>query len=568
MSGVILPESGDLMLVWGRILSSHWPDLYAKLGVRSVDYLDAARRKADVYLFVQDAVVARYINLCCALGPNFEDKPENEWALSVLADDRLEEWVKLHQLVIKGVTVLGRHPDDGRRMAAQFLRADAALLDFHDAQRKATHSDAEGLARVACDLDAVDIRVLEIDWRLEYSSQNGIWQLVNAPVAETSVRMGPGLPAPTQISVLTHAPRLGAMARLQVRLLVHSRCNQDFHPLVTFAGVHGLLQWRGHLAQAVSWQVSALSPTAAAQGMGAALFEETIPDIAWLRIISCGVRDDGVPTGLVQTHVWAYPASQYLFVLERAAGDELRWPRSPECPSGAGLGMSRCRLECDGAQLVCTAWTQGFQENLHCAVYIGLNKLFAAWQCTTKNATMRSSLALLTGQATLTWGWREGVGGLAGPPFMRVAGELNMNHLVDLELTGEVEWGVTRTRVRLVVKDEAPMKHVVAREAAQPGLIDTLLGVTVCWQMQFSVEFDPIAVDDAAMWYEAGPCTGSVIGEVGLRPRLLGSGWQWYARMHCESVSVPIRVHDPVLGQTQKILVLLPGVDLLDWSLG
>jgi hypothetical protein len=150
-----------------------------------------------------------------------------------------------------------------------------------------------------------------------------------------------------------------------------------------------------------------------------------------------------------------------------------------------------------------------------------------------------------------------------------VAGELDLLHKIDLELAGDIEVGVTRSRVRLLVKGDAPMQHVLAREAALPSLFDLLLGLTARWQMKFQVEFDPLAVDDAAMWCEAGPCTGSLVGEVGLRPRLSGGGgWQWYARMHSEPVSLPICVHDPVLGQTRKTLFLLPSVNLLDWSLG
>ena len=561
--------TGDLMLAWNRILASHWPDLYVRLGHRAFDYLDAARRKADMYRFAQDATIARYINLCCALGPNFEEKPDNEWALAVLADERIEEWVKLHQLVIRSSAALCRRSGDGRHVSEQLIRADAALLDFHDSQIKAINSDAELLARVACDTDAVDIRVLETDWRQVYNKVDGVWQMAGLSIADAHVRFNSSQSVPKQINVLTHASKRGPMARLQVRMLMHARCNQDIHPFVTFAGTHGLSQWRGHLAQAVSWQMSALPPTLVAEGMGAALFEETIPDTALLRIISCGVRDDGVPTGVLQTYVFAYLADQYLFVLQREAGVELCWPVSPEVSSSQGLGVTRCRVERNGELLISAGWTQGFQEDLHRELYAGLNRLFFAWQATTRNSTMKSSLALMIGQAFLTWGWHEGAGGLTGQPFMRVAGELDLNHLIDLELTGEVELGVTRTRVRLVVKGDAPMKHLLARDATQPGLFDVLLGVTVRWQMPFCIEFDPIAVDEAALWCEAGPCVGTLVGEVGFRPRLSGGcGWQWYVRMNIEPVSVPVCVHDPVLGQSRHSLHLLPRVHLLDWSLG
>jgi hypothetical protein len=560
------------VVAWNGILAAHWPDLYARLGSRAGDYLEAARRKAAIHQLAQDAAIARYVNLCCVLGPNFEDRPENEWALAVLADERLDEWVKLHQLVVRGASALGRRPDEGRQLAAQFLRADAALLDWHDAKARAADPDATPLARSACDLEAVDVRLLELDWRQEYRQQDGVWQLLPAVPELASVRMGPGKPAPAQITVLSHAPAAGSgQARLQVRLLAHARCDQDRHPLVSFAGAHGLLQWRGHQAQAVSWLVNALPPTLAAPGMGAALFEEPVPDSTLLRGSTCGLRDDGVPTGPVQTHVAAYPVDQYLFLLQREAGEPLQWPRpqQAETLSGFAGGATRCRLERDGAPLASAGWARGLQEDLHQALVQGLDELFAAWQRATQNSSMRSATALMTGNAALTWGWREGDQGLAGPPFLRVAGELDLLHQIDLELAGDVELGVTRTHVRLLAKGEVAMKQVLAREAAQPSLFDLLLGQTVRWQLPFQLEFDPLAVDDAALWSEAGPCSGAVVGELGLRPRVAGGGgWQWYARMHTEPVSLPVLVHDPVLGHTRKTLFLLPGVQLLDWSLG
>jgi hypothetical protein len=549
-------------------LAGHWPELFLRLGNRAQDYVDAGTRKVGAYKVVGEASVSRFVNLCCALGPNFEEKPENEWALALLSDDRLDEWVKLHQLVVRSAAVLGRRMGDDRQIAAQFLRADAALLDLHDVQRKAADNDAVRLARVACDLEAVDVRVLEIDWRREYKQVDGTWQLVKITDNVASVRMGPGKPAPGQVSVLTHAPDFGDMARLQVRLLVHSHCDQDRHPLVTFAGAHGLTQWRGHLAQAVSWKVPALPPIAAAPGMGATMLEEAVPGTSLLRTTSCGVRDDGVPTGPLQTYVWAYPADQYLMTIHRESVEEMTWPRQADLSAKTTLSTTRFHLERDGRPLVSAGWIHGFQEALQHDLYVGLDKLFTAWQRTTQSSTMKASVTLLAGKATLTRGWREGEAGLAGAPYMRVAGELDLNHLMNLELAGEVEVGVTRTRIRLRVHGDSPMKHVLAREAVSPSLFEVLLGVTSRWQMKFQVDFDPVAVDDGVLWRNAGPCTGSLTGEVGLRPCPSGGGWQWYARMRSEPVSMPICLHDPVLGQTHRTLFLLPGVDLLEWSLG
>lgn len=568
MSDLLQPMD-TLSLAWQKILTVHWPGLFERLGERAPEYLEAAKRKSATYQFDQEEVIARYVNLCCALGPNFEDKPDNEWALAVLADERLGPWVKVHQLVLRGADVLGRRSHDGRQVAAQFLRADAELLDFHDAKLKEADSDSVPLTRVACDLDAVDIRVLETEWRREYTRVDKNWQLTKVTEAIGSVRIGPGRPAPIQITVLTHAPKSGPMTRLQVRTLTHSRCDQDRHPLVTYAGNHGLSQWRGHLAQAVSWQVPALAPSDIPKGMGLALLEEVVPETALLRTSCCGVRDDGVPTGPFQTHVWSYPADQYLLTIQREPGDSQHWPRSTEDESQSNAGATHCRLERDGVPINVPGWSKGFQEKLHQSIATGLDKLFAAWQLSTQNSTMNAHIALMTGRSAMTWGWREDSDGLSGRPFMRMVGELDFTHSIDIQMVGDVELGLSRTRLRLNVKGELPVQRIMSRESKMPGLFEVMSGFTSSWQFGFAVEFDPVAVDDAVMWRDAGPCTGLLKGEVGIRPKVVGGqGWEWFARISSEPVLLPVCLHDPVLGLTYRSLSLLPGVTLLDWSLG
>jgi hypothetical protein len=102
-----------------------------------------------------------------------------------------------------------------------------------------------------------------------------------------------------------------------------------------------------------------------------------------------------------------------------------------------------------------------------------------------------------------------------------------------------------------------------------PTLLELLLPATVKLRFDYRIEFDPVAVEEAALWSETGPCTGALVGEIGLRPRAGGgSGWQWFARLDSEAVSVPVTVHDPLLGRTTSRVSLLPAVRLLDWSAG
>ena len=554
---------------WDRLMPAHWTELFARLGERSAQYLNAARRKAALHGIVEEAAVSRYVNLCCALGPNFEDKAENEWALAVLSDARLETWVKLHQLAVNCGALLERRPAEGSLAAARFRAADAALLDYFDAQLQGERSDAVPWSRVACDLDAMDIRLLEFEWRSEYRSVQGEWQRVGVAPASTSIRLGPGQPVPAQISVLSHAGSPDPLVRMQVRLLMHAQCDQDRHPVLTFAGSHGMSRWHGHLARSVSWHVACNPAQVPPQGLGVVMLEETVPNTSLLQVSHCGLRDQGVPTGPVQSYVWAYAAHQYLLAFDRKAPAELCWPLQGERSRASELSTTRIRLERDGSSLKSDAWTLGLQQDLDRALVGGLDKLFEAWKLATKNARMRVTPGLLCGSAALTWGWREGAQGLSASPIMRVAGEFALTHAMDLELTGEIEFRGTRSLVRLRVGGECANSRSFERDSAQSTLYEYLSAMVTRWQWKFQLEFDPIAVDDAALWHSAGPCTGTLSGEFGLRPRLAGGGgWQWYARCKADPVSLPLCLHDAVLGQTHTTIDLLPAVVLLDWSLG
>ena len=63
--------------------------------------------------------------------------------------------------------------------------------------------------------------------------------------------------------------------------------------------------------------------------------------------------------------------------------------------------------------------------------------------------------------------------------------------------------------------------------------------------------------------------TGALVGEAGLRPRTTGgSGWEWFAALRIEPVSVPLALTDPLLGSLHQTLPVLPALTLLNWNLG
>ena len=157
------------LVVWSGATPSLWLELRGKLGERHDAFFEAVARQAAKRRLAGDAAIARYAHLCCAFGPAFEERPENEWALAILADERLAEWLRLHQLVQRAARELKRRGGD----ADALQRADAALLDALDDERHAADADAEPLARVACDLDALELRVLDGEWRHEYRKLDG-----------------------------------------------------------------------------------------------------------------------------------------------------------------------------------------------------------------------------------------------------------------------------------------------------------------------------------------------------------------------------------------------------------
>ncbi|MEO8859739.1 MAG: hypothetical protein ABI343_22345 [Burkholderiaceae bacterium] len=547
---------------------THWPDLAVRLDARVGEFVRAAQVAAAGHLLEPGTTTARFVNLCCAFGPGFERKPENEWALAILANERIGDWVKLHQLVAHASTELKRR-SDGRVTSDQLLRSDGDLMDKVDAASRAGNSDAIPLARLACDLEAVDIRLLETDWRREYRPFDGTWQLAPLGDMTNSLRIGSGQPAPPLLSVLTQAAPLGPAARLQIRLLMHAVCDQDRHPVVLFAGEHGLSTWTGHNARAVSWLVYANPRPSATNGLEVMLLEEPPARTSLLQAASCGLRDQGVPFGSLHTYVWAYSADQWLFAWQREPMQQQQWPLQAAAAPGQSAPPTRCRIECNGAPMPSTRWAQAFRDVFDVQLSRGFDALFAVWKETVSEATMTLDAGLVTGRGALTWGWRETAQGMSERPFLRLAGEFDLSNTIELVLSGELVLGATRTRVRLLVQGHAPMKQPIARGSLVPGLPDILLPSVCRWRFSYRIEFDPIAVAEGALWSEAGPCTGALVGEVGLRPRSMGGGgWQWYVRLESEPVSVPLCIHDPVLGRTRSTLALLPAVKLLDGSLG
>lgn len=553
---VAAPQLADVVM-------ARWPALLERLGERRNTFVEAARQQCARHGLGEDTPpAARFLNLCCCLGPAFEQRTENEWALAILSDERLTPAVRIHQLVFRARIELRRRGEDEEALA----RADAALLDTLDELARAEDGDAEPLPRVACDIEAIELKVLENDFRREYQFTDGQWSRVAAAQGLPPVRIGAQWPAPSVVSVLTRPAAEGPGARLQARQAIHGGCAGDRHPALRWLDARGLTRYAGHEARAASWPVAAPLRPPPATGLGIALAEELAPDVCLLQVPSCGLRDEGLPLGAQSFQVWTYPATQWLCALDRDGASTLRLPAAgtPTPPA-----PTRCRIERDGEPIDATPWVRGFDVGLTEAVAAGLTKLFEAWQASAQQASLEATPSLLNGRQVLSWGWREGAGGLAGEAVLRVVAELDLGLSLNLQLDGQLEVGGTRGAVQLTINGEARHRHSIQREHAQPPLAAAVADAVLRFAFPFALHVDPVASDNGALCHVAGPCVGSLGGELGLRPRLSGgSGWQWYLRLACDPVLAPFVVVDPVLGQTRRTLALLPAQTLVDWSLG
>ncbi len=552
------------------LLESFWPEIFTQLGDRATNFCDAARRKAAMQGLTEPLAVDRYMNLCLAMGPNFEDKLENEWALAILRDDRLADAVRAHQLVVQCRREMQRGSFELRKIAERVGLADTAILDCYDAWARAADADAAGFPRVACDLEAIEIRLVEFDWRREYRQQNGVWSLVPVEGFVNAVRIGPGNDTPDLICVLTHSQANGPRARLQVRSLVHAHCQHDRHPLVSSAGDHGLTQWRGTQARNVSWEVLELMATADRNdvrvGKGLGVMAESVPDTSMLHVATCGIRDDGVPVGSIKTYVWAYPADQWLFTMKRAQDARTQWPRPINDASLPPFIASACALERDGEKTPLLGLAAEFDQDMRLAVRKGLDDLFLVWQTCATQCTMHAQVSLLSGDMALTWGWREAPMGIAERPFLRAIGSFSLDSQLELRLIGFIDIDGTRTRVILLATGSVPLEGDFAREQPVPSLFEVFLPVVQRSQLAFTVECNPVAMEGAAVWTETVACQGSLLVEVGFKPRTSDGGWHWYARVRSEPVAIQLCLADPVLGKTYKTVAIMPGIGIVDWS--
>ena len=133
-----------------------------------------------------------------------------------------------------------------------------------------------------------------------------------------------------------------------------------------------------------------------------------------------------------------------------------------------------------------------------------------------------------------------------------------------------VSWTcVARARTTLRLVGQAELRQSLRREAPMPPLAELMVGVLARWRFPAQLQLDPIAVDSGSLLQLAGPVTGALVGEAGLRPCTQGrSGFEWFVGLRLEPVAAPLQLSDPWLGQQRWLQALLPAITLVDWSVG
>jgi len=567
-------------------LARRWPAMPERLGERYPAFVDLAVQQALDRGFTRAPAVARLVNLCFVWGPDFHERPGFEWAPPLLAGAAQSPWLVLHQLVQRSLVELQRLP--GTRISPQVLaEADAALIDQFAGlghQGRLHPSEPAPTPRAACDLEAADIRLVDEGWQQQYqlggTAADGTapdWQRGPVPWP-APLRVDATHSMPPVLAALSHPAGQGAQARLQLKVRPLAVCDGDHHPLLGFAGPHGRWAWAGHAGKAASWLLATREQAAPRAGPGAIVAEETSPELHRLDIETCGLRDAGDVIGPQRATVAVWPATQWWLQWQRApAADQSLLPG----PRPWQRGSTQCRLERDGQVQDSAALRAQFETGLDGATASGVHALAAAWAATPgiTQAQLQGRLGLLNGLASLSWGWAlDPAAGLGGPALMRLVGQLALDAAVaDLQLQGE--WGAdpnsgdalagTRTRLRLQLAGSARLEQRLARTATKPTLEAMLGGALVRWRWPVQLQVEALATASARLAQALAPAAGALVGEAGLRPCTSGSsGWEWFAGLRLEPVSISLGSHDPLLGWQQHTLQLLPAITLVDWRLG
>ena len=557
----------------GTALAAHWPTLPTQLGERYATFVQLAVDQALARGLRGAAAVARYVNLCVVWGPGFHDRPGFEWARALLAAPAKDDWSLTHRLM-RGSDQALRQMEHARIDPAALERSDADLCGRfgHLGRQGELHPpEPRPLPRAACDLEAVELRLLDDSgpgraYRLD---AEGDWQFDELPAPAPLRVRGPEWPMPERLSLLVHEPPGATPTRLQTRVRAHAQCDPDTHPAVRVLGPHGIWRWAGHATRAVDWPLACRPQPSAGRAAAGLLAEETEAEYQRLHLDACGLRDEGDPQGPLQTDLAIRPAAQWWQQWQRSApAEQTLLPGGPRWQAGS----TRCRLECDGQAREALAMQRRFEQSLDAILADGMDKLLMSWAAVPDLASpgIEGRIGLLIGEAASTWGWHLAAPSLGSPVLMRLVSRITAQACqADLVLRGEWSLMGTRSRLALRLSGDCALQAILSHEAGAPPLHDSVPATLQArWRFPITLSHEPLATAEGTLLQLDGPPSGALIGEAGLRPCASGcGGWTWFARLAVEEVTVPLRVTDPLLGERHHLAILLPAQTLADWSL-
>lgn len=549
------------------IVTQAFPAVDARLGERKSALLELGWQRASALGLSHGLAVGRYLASWFVMGAEFETKPGYEWALKLLDQPERPEGQRIFQLGRRTREELQRRTGqaaNGQPTPADFDAALAVLdTELSEQGRMGSLLPRERLRLgSACDLDAVDITLIEPAPLQHYAMEQGQWRRVPTVLDPDKLRvmaLQGQEPLPEQLNLLSLSE--GGSSRLRLRCRAAHVCDSTVHPLVDFNGMHGHYERRGPLTQdlQITLPLEAGPPQALMAVEGGASYSH-------LGLAGCGLRESGAPMGEQSVRLAIYPAEQTMLAWRREAGPALHLPAEPITPPPE----PRARIERDGQTLAAKRWQAGLAE-LDQQLNEKLADLLVAWERESgvSNGRLQAEPAVMTGAAALTWGWAPSPEGLAALPFYRVAGLLDLVACqLNLRLSGELALLGSRSRLQLHCGARQVLQFNAQRGPQDADLMAVFKPAQIEFRHPFVLQLENIATPELALLDQAGPVSGAVVGAAGLRLHPSAPGFQWFARIAIEPVSVALHLHDPVLGQQRAMIrPLLPATTLLDWSL-
>lgn len=580
-------------------LGEHFPAIAARLGDRLQALVRHGVPLAAHHGLDHALCVGRYLACWFMLGVEFETRPGFTWARDLLVDKASSQGAKVFQLCRRTRDELARlaasAPPASDPMAAPAFDLAIAALDAALMRRGTLGSLQPGgtiQLGAACDIDALDLRLLEPAPPLQYRFEQAQWLRLSAPAERQPITLtvGTAANAGAHVGALVAAhqatqeaakiaalpPRLNLLcsaigkpgARWRLRARAAACCDAQIHPLLTLNGPPGLNEWRGvHTHEVLIALAAPAAQAPAADRIAPTIATEGGLHLSTLELSACGLRDSGASLGALTTTLAAYPGEQHLLAWRREPGAAMSWPEPETAPPQP---PSTCRVERDGVPLDRARWQAGL-DDLDRQLGEGLGRLASAWARVSgvSHARLQAEPAVLSGSAGITWGWADHPGGLQELPYYRVAGAMDLvGCQLNLRLGGDLLLHGARSRITLHCSAATPLQLAWQRRAEDADLSAVLAPAQTKFAHPFTLDIEAMAGDELAMIDRAGPVVGALIGSCGLRPCSDGNGWQWFASLDIAPVSVVLQLHDPVLGQQQLLRPLLPAVKLLDWSLG